>query len=47
MDADGRNLKVVVATPDVVNFPAWGSHPRRVIRQGPRPKVHRPVAGVG
>jgi Tol biopolymer transport system component len=27
MDADGRNLHVVVATPDPVNFPAWGTHP--------------------
>jgi Tol biopolymer transport system component len=27
MTADGRNLQVVVATPDFVNFPAWGSHP--------------------
>jgi hypothetical protein len=27
MNANGRNLHVVVATPDPVNFPAWGSHP--------------------
>ena len=27
MTANGRNLQVVVATPDFVNFPAWGSHP--------------------
>jgi Tol biopolymer transport system component len=27
MNADGRNLRVIVATPDFVNFPAWGSHP--------------------
>jgi Tol biopolymer transport system component len=27
MDRDGRNLRVVVATPDPVNFPAWGPHP--------------------
>jgi Tol biopolymer transport system component len=27
MNANGRNLHVVVATPDFVNFPAWGTHP--------------------
>jgi len=27
MNADGRNLRVVVATPDPVNYPAWGTHP--------------------
>jgi hypothetical protein len=27
MNANGRNLHVVVATPDPVNFPARGSHP--------------------
>jgi dipeptidyl aminopeptidase/acylaminoacyl peptidase len=27
MTANGRNVHVVVATPDPVNFPAWGSHP--------------------
>jgi Tol biopolymer transport system component len=27
MTANGRNLHIVVATPDPVNFPAWGSHP--------------------
>jgi WD40-like Beta Propeller Repeat len=27
MNPNGRNLHVVVATPDFVNFPAWGSHP--------------------
>jgi hypothetical protein len=27
MNADGRNLHIVVATPDPVNFPAWGTHP--------------------
>ena len=27
MNANGRNLPVVVATPDFVNVPAWGSHP--------------------
>ncbi len=27
MNANGRNLQVVVATPDFVNFPAWGTHP--------------------
>jgi Tol biopolymer transport system component len=27
MNPNGRNLKVVVATPDFVNFPAWGTHP--------------------
>jgi hypothetical protein len=27
MKANGRNLQVVVATPDFVNFPAWGTHP--------------------
>jgi Tol biopolymer transport system component len=32
MDADGRNLHVVVATPDPVNFPAWGTHPSTDIR---------------
>ena len=26
MNADGRNLHIVVATPDPVNFPAWGTH---------------------
>jgi hypothetical protein len=27
MKANGRNLPVAVATPDFLNFPAWGSHP--------------------
>ena len=27
MNANGRNLHVVVATPDPLNFPAWGAHP--------------------
>jgi len=27
MNADGRNLHIVVAAPDPVNFPAWGTHP--------------------
>lgn len=27
MNASGGNLKVVVATPDFVNFPAWGTRP--------------------
>ena len=27
MNADGRNLHIVVATPDPVNYPAWGTHP--------------------
>ena len=27
MNANGRNLHVVVATPDPLNFPAWGPHP--------------------
>jgi Tol biopolymer transport system component len=27
MNANGRDLHVVVATPDPVNFPAWGTHP--------------------
>jgi WD40-like Beta Propeller Repeat len=27
MDANGRDLHVVVATPDPVNTPAWGTHP--------------------
>ena len=27
MNANGRNLHIVVATPDPVNFPAWGTHP--------------------
>jgi Tol biopolymer transport system component len=27
MNPNGRNLQVVVATPDFVNFPAWGTHP--------------------
>jgi hypothetical protein len=27
MNANGRNLHVVAATPDPVNFPAWGTHP--------------------
>jgi Tol biopolymer transport system component len=27
MNANGRNLHVVVATPDFVNFPAWGTQP--------------------
>jgi Tol biopolymer transport system component len=29
MNPDGRNLQVIVATPDFVNFPAWGTHPPR------------------
>ena len=31
MDANGRNLRVVVGTPDTFeNYPAWGSHrPKR------------------
>jgi TolB protein len=29
MNANGRDLHVVVATPDRVNFPAWGTHPRQ------------------
>jgi hypothetical protein len=28
MNANGRNLHVVIATPDPVNFPAWGSQYR-------------------
>ena len=27
MNPNGGNLQVVVATPDFVNFPAWGTHP--------------------
>ena len=27
MTANGHNVHVVVATPDFVNFPAWGTHP--------------------
>jgi Tol biopolymer transport system component len=27
MNANGRSLHVVVATPDPLNFPAWGTHP--------------------
>jgi hypothetical protein len=27
MNANGRNLHIVVATPDPLNFPAWGTHP--------------------
>jgi hypothetical protein len=27
MNPNGRNLQVVVATPDFVNYPAWGTHP--------------------
>jgi WD40 repeat protein len=27
MKANGHDLHVVVATPDPVNFPAWGTHP--------------------
>jgi hypothetical protein len=26
MDAHGRNLHIVVATPDPVNYPGWGTH---------------------
>jgi hypothetical protein len=29
MKANGHNLHVVVATPEPVNFTAWGTHPRR------------------
>jgi Tol biopolymer transport system component len=27
MTADGRNLHIVIATPQRVNYPAWGTHP--------------------
>ena len=27
MDANGRNLRVVLSTPEPLNFPAWGTHP--------------------
>jgi Tol biopolymer transport system component len=27
MDANGRNLHVILATPEPLNYPAWGTHP--------------------